>query len=598
MSDIIDIPVVIVGGGSCGLNLSIYLSNHGIEHVLFERHKGTSTLPKAHIINQRSMEIFRQHGIATPILQQATPPRQMSLVAWQTSLAGNGRTDRKVLGTIETWGCMAGSERNITYQRDSPYLPTNLPLLRSEPIFRSLAWVRNPGKVLFDHAVTDFKDGGDHVLVNVTAGDGTESVYRAQYLVGADGGKTIGTKLGVQMEGVRGLRKVVSTHFKADLSKYWDDRVGLAHFCNPELGIAMRSGSVLPLGPTWGRFSEEWQIHFAIDVDEPVVPREGLEDRVRQLLKIPDLELEILSLSNWILERVLANKYQQGRVFVAGDSAHRHPPSTGLGLNAAVQDAHNLAWKLAYVIKNKASSSILNSYEVERRPIGRSNCDWALFTSQRHQVIAKAIGLQDGQTEANYAHIENMFDETSPIGRATHSYLQYVIDGQKVEFQAHDMDLGFVYHEGLLVNDNTSAPVPDPKRNQYVPTTRPGHRLPHTWLDDSGKSISIHDLVQPDGGFLLITDRDGAAWVDAARQAAKDLGIDVRTAQIIPPLGLPVAGEYVDVEKQWAAVKEIGTGGAILVRPDTIVCWRSFGPGSGQDVSQALRTLLGLPDRK
>lgn len=101
---------------ACGLSLSIFLSNQGVQHVLFERHPSTSILPKAHIINQRTMEIFRQHGIADEIIAQGTPPRQLSQVVWQTSLAGDGPLDRKVLGTIHTWGCKQGTETNATYQ--------------------------------------------------------------------------------------------------------------------------------------------------------------------------------------------------------------------------------------------------------------------------------------------------------------------------------------------------------------------------------------------------------------------------------------------------------------------------------------------------
>ncbi|KAK5222253.1 hypothetical protein LTR72_006510 [Exophiala xenobiotica] len=539
------------------------------------------------------MEIFRQHGIVDEIIKEGAPPHQLSQVVWQTSLAGDGPLDRKILGTIHTWGCKQGTRENTTYQRDAPHLPTNLPLLRSEPILRDIAESRNPGKVLFQHTVTDFEEKGDSVIVHVTDKESTKHTYRATYLVGADGGKTIGPKIGVEMEGPRGLRKVVSTHFRADLSKYWDDRTGIAHFCNPSLGLGMRSGSMLPLGPTWGRYSEEWQMHFAIGADDPSFPREEAASRIRQLLKLPDLQLEILSLSNWILERVLATKYQQGRVFIGGDSAHRHPPTTGLGLNTAVQDAQNLAWKLAYVLQGKASSRLLETYEKERRPIGKINCDWALFTSQRHHVIGKAIGLEDGKSEVNEAHFLDMFDKDSEIGKATRAYLQYVVDGQKVEFAAHEMDLGFVYPEGPFVPDGSPTPRCDPLHQIYTPTTRPGHRLPHVWLNQHGKKVSTHDLVGIEGNFLLITDRDGMEWVQAAQKAARARSLRLNVAQIVEPLDKPSDEEYVDFEEHWAEVKSIGARGAILVRPDNIVAWRAPGPGSAQTIADAFDQILG-----
>ncbi|KAJ4345203.1 uncharacterized protein N0V89_011332 [Didymosphaeria variabile] len=284
----------------------------------------------------------------------------------------------------------------------------------------------------------------DHVRVDVLDRvSGQMLCYRAQYVVGADGGKTVGPKLGIELDGVRNLRKIISVHFKADLSQYWDDRVGIAHFANPELGLGMKSGSMLPLGPTWGRHSEEWQMHFAIDADKPSPPREDAVRRVRELLKLPDFNMEILSFSSWTLERVLANEYRKGRVFIGGDAAHRHPPTTGLGLNTAVQDAHNLAWKLSYALKNKAQLNLLDTYEVERRAIGKRNCDWALFTSKCHLIIGAAIGLQNGQPDANKEHLTRLFDAQSETGRAGLAQLQHVIDGQAIEFHAHNLDLGF-----------------------------------------------------------------------------------------------------------------------------------------------------------
>ncbi|KAH9207920.1 hypothetical protein DL95DRAFT_468235 [Leptodontidium sp. 2 PMI_412] len=424
MGEIKDIPVVIVGGGSCGLNLSTFLSNFGVEHVLFERHAGTSILPKAHGINQRTMEIFRQYGLVDAIIAQGTPPRQACRVAWMTSLAGDGLLDRKVIGEIDCWGCKFGTERYTTYQRDAPHMIANLPLLRSEPIFRAFAEKANEGRVLFNHTVTDFEDEGEHVIVHVRDDDcdGKESTYRAKYLFGADGGKTVGPKLGIEMIGTKQLRQVVSFHFKADLSEYWDDRTTITHFANPEGGALFRSGSMLALGPTWGRFSEEWQIHF-------------------------NLDLEVLHVNTWVLDAIYVAEYQRGRIFIGGDSAHRHPPTTGLGLNTAVQDAQNFAWKVAAVLQGKASPDLMSTYDAERRPIVKRNAEWALFTWRRHGILGAA------KVEANRKHFTNLFDENSETGRAGLASIQHVIDGQVLEFGAHDMDLGFYYPEGSLVPD-------------------------------------------------------------------------------------------------------------------------------------------------
>ena len=460
-------------------------------------------------------------------------------------------------------------------------------------MFRAIAEKRNPGKILFSHTVTNFEDKEDAVYVYVTDPEGKESLFRAQYMVGADGGKMVVPKLGIPMEGITKLRKVVSTHFRADLSEYWDDRTGITHFCDPTKGLGMRSGSILALGPTWGRHSEEWQMHFAIGMDEDLFLREDLVSHVRKLLKLPDLKIDVLSLSNWMLERVHATEYQVGRIFIAGDSAHRHPPTTGLGLNTAIQDAQNLAWKLAYVLKGKASPSLVDTYHIERQPMGKAVCDWALFTSACNPIIAAAIRLRPGEDEFNIAHFHDLFDPKSELGRSTLAYLQYVIDGQKVEFQAHDMDLGTCYPDGALVPDGSLAPLRDPARHNYTPTTRPGHRLPHAWINLNGKAISTHDLVGPDGDFLLITSREGTTLIDTARKAAKARGIALRVAQIVQPLDIPRKEEYVDLETSWKPVQGYENGGGILVRPDNVIAWRDSGVGSAKTIAEAFDMILG-----
>ena len=221
--EFIDVPVLIVGGG-CGLTLSIFLSDQGIDNVVVERHPGTSILPKAHYINQRTMEIFRQHEVAGAIKELGSPLRKMSRVDWRTSLGGDRSFDGRVIGSVPSFGGQVGTPDYEIYRSHSAELSSNLPLIRSEPVFRSIAEKRNPGKVLFSHEVVEFKEQPDCVHVKVRDTEGGLRTYRTQYLVGADGGKTVGPRIGVKMEGPTQLVDFVSTHFKADLSNYWDGK--------------------------------------------------------------------------------------------------------------------------------------------------------------------------------------------------------------------------------------------------------------------------------------------------------------------------------------------------------------------------------------
>ncbi len=464
----------------------------------------------------------------------------------------------------------------------------NLPLLRMEPIFRKIANARNPGKILFEYTVTEFVDEGKFVLVTVQDSEGKESKYRCQYLIGADGGRCIGPKIGVKMEGPHGIADMVSVHFGADLSDYWDDRFFACHFINGSGGTVFESGAIVPMGPTWGRRSEEWVFHFGFDLDdENRYKEETFVMRIRELLKLPDLEMKVHKISHWVLERVLADRYQVGRIFLAGDAAHRRPPTTGLGLNTSIEDGLNLSWKLALVLKGKASPGLLQTYEIERRPIGRRNCDWGLFTFKNSSVINAAIGLVPGRKEANKMSFQQLFED-SEIGRSRRAQVAKVIDTQCIEFSAHDIELGFKYENGFVVPDGTEAPDSDPFGQVYTPTTRPGHRLPHAWVERQDQDISTHDLVTTEVAFLLITDAHGEDWISAAEECQSKMGVTFRTAQI------GASSDVKDTHEHWEKLKGMKAGGALLVRPDNFVAWRSSKAsyGEGKELVEAVDYLL------
>ncbi|KAI9742378.1 MAG: hypothetical protein M1818_003911 [Claussenomyces sp. TS43310] len=579
MSAPIEVPVVIIGGGGCGLSASIFLSDYKIEHVLFERHAGTSILPKAHYLNQRTMETFRRFGIEEVIQEVACPIHNMGRIEWKTSLGGNEVYDGRLLGHVPAFGGAYGTAAYEAYRRDSPTLSSNLPQIRLEPELRKIAEERNPGRILFNHAVADFEDKDDSVLVTVDKPDGTTVQYRAQYVIAADAGKLSTPKLGINMEGPTGLVDFVTTHFKADLSEYWDDRTLITHFINPEgeKMVNFDCGALVQMGPTWGRKSEEWTLHFGFPVtDSKRFDMEALPPRIRQLLKLPDLDMEVLHISHWELDRVLADKYREGRVFIAGDAAHRRPPTTGLGLNTAIEDSLNLTWKLASVLHGKAAPSLLDTYESERRSVGLRNCDWGLFTFQNMAVLQAAVGLIPGAEEYNRNRFERIFEDT-PYGRTTLNQIRRAIATQDIEFSAHDRELGFVYENGARVDDGTEAPPEDPAGQVYTPTTRPGHRLPHAFIEQkNGPVVSTHDLISPgEHDFLVITDEDGAPWVEASHRISKLNNLKIKAVKIRSRQHSKGSDLYFDYQDQWSKLREIKDGGAILVRPDNFVAWRS-----------------------
>ncbi|EXJ75911.1 uncharacterized protein A1O5_00419 [Cladophialophora psammophila CBS 110553] len=584
----LDFPVIITGGGGCGLSMSSFLSDYGVDHILFDRKTVASALPKAHYLNQRTMETFRLHDMHREIQKKSCPPSRMSQVAWATSLGGNGHLDRKVIHQFPCFGGDDGGFKSQAYKRDGPEGSANLPLCRMEPILRRMAEERNPGRICFGCTVVDFQDIGEYVEVTVQDTAGNLSAYRTRYLIGADGGRTVGHKIGVTMEGRTGITDMVSVHFGADLSQYWDETFFACHFINGECGTIFESGAIVPMGPTWGRQSEEWVMHFGFALDDEARHQEDkLIPRIRDLLKIPDLEIKVHRISHWIIEKVVADKYRVGNVFIAGDAAHKRPPTTGLGLNTAIEDAFNLSWKLAMVLKHNVDTKILDTYELERRPVGKRNADWGLFTFENSAVINAAIGLVAGQKENNKSRFEAVFED-SLTGRSIQAQVKKMIESQSIEFGAHGIELGFTYEDGLKIPDGTQTPEVDPLGQKYFPTTRPGHRLPHAWLVSEGRVISTHDLVGPKGSFLLLTDENGLEWAAAAKRLVLRYKIPIQTAR---------TGESLrDITDQWKSVKQLEDGGAILVRPDNFIAWRSRGPSkaNGQELEASFAVLLGL----
>lgn len=582
MSDI-KTPVLIVGGGASGLMTSIMLSHYGIDHVLVERHEGTSILPKAHYLNQRAMELFRQYGVADDVYAVGAPIDKMASVSWLTTLAGDGPLQRREFHKMD---CFGGGQLTEQYERDSASRPTNLPQLRLEPIMRRHAEGGAAGQVLFGHALEALTQTADAVEATVVSlSTGERFTVTADYLVGADGGKTVSATIGATMIGALDMLDIVTIHLKADFSQWWDDDLLIAHLLNPEAGAYPSGGLLVQMGPSWGKHSEEWAFHFAfLPTDNAELSEAELLTKIRQLLGIGDIPIEILRVSHWSVQGSVADKYSEGRVFLVGDSVHRHPPTTGLGMNTCVQDAQNLAWKLAAVLKGQAAPALLDTYAVERQPIGVRIVDWAMFTMQNHFVIDAGIGLlpMPVPPEVHRAIFEVFFSDT-PMGAARRARFAEIVETQRTEFQAHDLEIGFSYPSGALVPDGSPLPAADPMGSVYHPTTRPGHRLPHAWLEIHGSRISTHDLAGNDGRFVLITGTRGEAWAEAARTAADKFGIDIAVAVI--------GGDYTDADGQWSKFREIGDGGAIFVRPDNHIAWRSM--STAADATHSLLTAVG-----
>jgi 2,4-dichlorophenol 6-monooxygenase len=555
--------VLIVGGGGAGLTASMLLSKLGVESLLVSRLPETSILPKAHVLNQRCMEVFDEVGVAEAIYRRGTPAENMRRVAWYAGLAGRHDGYGRSIGTIESWGA---GYADPMYVEASGYRSANLPQIRLEPLLRARSEELNPGGLRFHHELVALTDHGDGVMATVrNRDDGSEYVVRARYVIGADGGRTVGRCAGIELSGQRGLLSMVSVHMSADLSAWAkDDDVLIRWMINPDFGGSFASGVLVPMGPErWGPNSEEWVFHQQYQPDDPDAQDHAkVLARLRTTLGLPnDLEIK---------------------------AAHRHPPTGGLGLTSAVHDVYNLCWKLAYVLRGLAGDGLLDTYEPERRPADGNNVTCSLNNAFNHFTIDQAIGLSPQlSAEENWAELWPLWQDGPRSAQKRHAINQACVS-QSMEFHHINTEIGYVYDSTAVIDDGSAPHVPIDLVRIYQPRTRPGHPLPHAFVEREGERLPIGNLVQS-GRFVLLAGEDGQAWVDAAAAVAAETGIPI-TAGTVGVIGC----QYIDVRAAWTRSREISPTGAVLVRPDRHIAFRSM-TGADDPVTtlrHALSTVL------
>ena len=576
------VPVLIVGGGGAGLTASMLLARQGVEHLLVSARPTTSDLPKAHVLNQRSMEVLEDAGVAEAIAQRSTPAEQMAATAFYAGFAGPDPDYGRTLVRLESWG--AGGDDEF-WRTASPWRQLNLPQIRLEPLMKARADELSPGRIRFNHELIALEQDADGVLATVRdKGSGREYSVGCEYLVGADGGRLIARLIGVEYEGLGVVTQTATLHVSADFSRWAKDPdVLLRWIYSPQAGVLV---VMVPMGPErWGPDSEEWVIHLnypvgAAETDEQV------EVDARQALGIEDHPMTIHKITRWAVDAVLASKFKVGRVFLLGDAAHRHPPTGGLGLTSAIHDAQNLCWKLTAVLNGVASPALLDTYEPERRPVDGHNCQRSLENAVNHFAIGGELAISPENSAArNLELLRRVWSERPEDGelRAT---VRRMMRTQSMEFSELNVEYGYAYDSAAVVPDGTPAPEPIDDIRVYQPSTRPGSPLPHAWIDDEdGNRRAMKDLVTP-GRFLLIAGEDGEPWCEAARELAADAGIPLDALRIGH-----VEGDLYDPRLAWVRQRQITPDGAVLVRPDRHIGWRSL--TAADDPHAALADALG-----
>ena len=559
------IPVLIVGGGGAGLTASMLLARQGVEHLLVSARPHTSDLPKAHVLNQRAMEVLGDVGVADAIAQVGTPADQMAATAFYAGFAGPDPDYGRRVARLESWGA-GGADEN--WRAASAWTQQNLPQIRLEPLLKARADELAPGRIRFGHELIGLEQDADGVraLVRENA-SGREYAIHAEYLIGADGGRTIADLIGVEYQGLGVVAQEATLHVSADFSRWAKDPDVLIRWIfSPQAGVYV---AMVPMGPEhWGPRSEEWVIHLNYPADTAASDSE-VEADVRRALGIADHPMEVHKITRWSMDAVLASAFRVGRVLLIGDAAHRHPPTGGLGLTSAIHDAQNLCWKVASVLAGHASPQLLDTYEAERRPVDARNCQRSLENGLNHFAIAGALGLSpENSAEDNLRLLRRLWSDR-PDDADHRSAVLRAIRAQSMEFSELNVEYGFAYQSAAVIPDGSPAPEPVDEIRIYQPSTRPGAPLPHAWIDDQhGNRRPLSDLVEP-GRFLLIAGEDGQAWCDAAEQLADEANLPLDAVRIGH-----LDGDLNDPRCMWLRHRQIAGDGAILVRPDRFVAWR------------------------
>jgi 2,4-dichlorophenol 6-monooxygenase len=586
----IEVPVLIVGAGGAGLTASMLLSDLGVDTLTISNAPSTSVLPKAHVLQQRSMEIYRKAGVADDIYEAGTPPQNMAATAWYAGFVGDDPNYGRLIAKQEAWG--AGGA-DPAWVMASPCRQTNLPQIRLEPILRKHAEAKAPGSIRFGHELLELKQDAEGVtaLVRVVETGDTYNV-RTQYLLGADGGRTVGNQVGIELQGMRNILYSVSVHFSADLSRWsTDPDVLIRWMWPPHVGLL---ALLVPMGPKkWGPDSEEWVFHlnYAAD-DKRIFDDEAMIADMVRVLGVPDLDPDVHLITRWSFEALVAPKFRAGRVFLMGDAAHKHGPTGGLGLNTAIQDAQNIAWKLAAVLNGSASDMLLDTYEAERQPVAARNVQRSTDNAMHHMAIGAALGMDPTSSEeANWAQLRRLWSD-APEDAEYRRQVQEALAFQSQEFNEHNTEYGYRYASTAVISDGTDAPTPADEVRVYEPSTYPGSPVPHAFLTgQQGEEVALVDLIDP-GAFLLIAGETGQQWVDAAASVSAARGTPIHAVRIGH-----AAGDYRDHRLSWLRSREVSGDGAVLVRPDGVVAWRSdaLATNPREVLSGAIASVLSKP---
>ncbi|MBM7599485.1 2-polyprenyl-6-methoxyphenol hydroxylase-like FAD-dependent oxidoreductase [Virgibacillus halotolerans] len=518
----IHVPILIVGGGLVGLSTALFLSQQHVPYQLIERHQKTSIHPKASGFNLRTMELYRGLGLNEKIREAGA--QLAKSFGWYTANtlmeADLDRTKIDMPKDPKAMAKTASLSENL-----SPVDFTRCTQDQAEPILLEAARERG-GELNFHTELIDFEQNDQNVIATVrNRTTGIEEKIVAEYMVAADGVKgPVRQMLDIPVTTKQLYGHIINIYFEADLSEFVSGR----EFMGCNITHPDAAGALLAINNR-----DRWCYHVSYDPEAGEMPDEFSHERCHNIIQkaigFPDLEVHIISVLPWEAAGRVADRFQKGRVFLAGDAAHEMPPTGGYGANTGVQDAHNLAWKLAAVVNKQAGAGLPETYDAERRPVA-------------HMTVAQAGQIAD---TGKVSPIKNKGVKAASV----HEHLHATV--------------GYYYASQAVIESDTNHPPLD----HFELNGRPGTRAPHVWGEHQGKHLSTLDLFGL--GFVLLTGPEAKGWYDAAREISEQFGVKVNVYRIGPD------GDFIDKENNWQKAYQATSESVILIRPDGFVCWRT-----------------------
>ena len=519
--NITKVPVLIVGGSLVGLSAAMFLKSRGVDCLVVERHRGSSPHPRARGVTARTLEMFDTAGLR-------------NLPEVPATIGGLRRVRTQSMVSTETeeiaWTPKgAVRPQAVPSAPHSPHTGSGVAQDQLEPLIRQRA-LQLGATLSLGTELVRFEDRADGIVAWLKDSQGKERTVRAHYLIGCDGNRSaVREALGIERQGIGVIQVMRSVLFRAELEHY---RLGVSQWEIEQPGL-----EAFLAGYGDGR----WILMFRDDVERDEA---AMDAAIQQAIGTP-VAVEILTTGRWELTGLIADRFRQGRVFLAGDSAHTLPPTRGgYGANTGIADAFNLAWKLAAVLSGQSKDTLLDSYEEERRPIA-----W--------------MRLQQTFARPDYIRYADDALRRTPL-----------LDPIAIEF-------GELYRSSIIEGGDADLPLarlPEEWRGQ------PGTRAPHRFVTRDGTAMSTLDFYG--AGWVLLS--SSQTWCEAVVHMTERTGIPVAAINLRAVLG---QNDAALVEHDLG----IGARGASLVRPDGVIAWRSIEKSGSADALDRPMQVVALP---